>query len=60
VAAIRLAGRTTTLATSWLDSSHWQLTLVLPLGAQTLEFEAVNRHGVVVGGDSIAVTVTGP
>ena len=60
VASIRIAGRTTPLAVSWLDSAHWQLTLVLPLGAQALEFEAVNRHGVVVGGDAVTVTVTGP
>ncbi len=60
VASIRIVGRTTPLAISWLDTSHWQLTLSLPVGSQTVELEAVNRQGVVVGGDAITVTVTGP
>jgi hypothetical protein len=60
VAAIRLAGRTTPLPVTWLDNAHWQITLTLPARTQTLVLEASNRNGVVVGGDAITVTVTGP
>jgi hypothetical protein len=45
---------------TWLDTAHWQITLTLPARTQTLVLEASNRNGVVVGGDAITVTVTGP
>jgi len=43
----------------WLNQTAWQATLPLNCGVNSMKLDALDRHGLAVGSDTIAVTRTG-
>jgi hypothetical protein len=56
---LRLAGATVPLAATWTSSTAWQVAVPIASGPNTINLEAVDFNGSVVGSDSIVVTNTG-
>jgi len=55
---LRLAGSADPLAVTWTDRASWQVTVPLASGSNLLAFTAYDRHGAIVGIDSVTVTST--
>lgn len=43
----------------WTNQTAWQATVSLNCGVNTVQLDAIDRHGKAVGGDSISITRTG-
>lgn len=56
--AIRRSGVAYPLESDWTDDETWAVSVPVAPGLNAIVLEAVDRHGVVVGTDSIAVTTT--
>jgi hypothetical protein len=60
VREIRLAGSDRPLDVEWLDIDSWRAVVPLSLGANPLEFQAINFQGTQVATDTITITSTVP
>ncbi len=58
VREIRLMDQATPLNVHWLDDERWQATVPLVPGTQTLEFQAIDLQGNLVGTAQATVTTT--
>jgi hypothetical protein len=56
VREIRLAGASEALPIQWLDGDSWTTTVPVGFGANSIELEAYDRQGRLVGSNSIVVT----
>lgn len=58
VREIRRVGQALPLPVKWLDGERWQVQVPLQLGEQTVELQAWNRRGELVGNATAKVTST--
>jgi len=56
---IRIAGSSVSLNVTWTSANTWETQVPLGVGLNTIQLEAVDFGGIVVGTDSISITHTG-
>ncbi|MBN2195533.1 MAG: hypothetical protein JW751_22125 [Polyangiaceae bacterium] len=59
VQQVRVPDSSAPLTLGWPSQTSWEATLELRCGTNTVELEALDRHGHLVGSDSLAVTRSG-